>query len=373
MNELTLPQRAAVALGSSKHETELVLLVAEARTISELKNKDGREQCHSMAMQLKSARVAIEKAGKTAREDAQAFSKAVIAEEKRLIGIIEPDEQRLIQLRDGWDKAREAEKRAKEEAERQRVERLQEMVRHINAAPMQYVDKDISLIEGALEAYTNMVIGDEFQEYMDVARASRDVTVEKLKEMLDAAVKREEEAKRLAAEREALEKERAEMAARKAEQDRIEADARAKHEAEMRAQQEALEAQRIQIAEQQRLMDEQAARIKAERESLEQAQREKEEAERVAIEDALPPVMAKQTSERMKLADEMDASFAEPVTDTRTMDLFDAAEQAAPESRPSDEDIVNLIAVEYGVSTDTAMEWLVEMVLFNTADAAGGE
>ena len=64
--ELTLPQRAAVALGAAEHEKQLILLVAESKTITEIKNADGRTQCHAAYMKLKNARVAIAATSKTA-------------------------------------------------------------------------------------------------------------------------------------------------------------------------------------------------------------------------------------------------------------------------------------------------------------------
>ena len=70
--ELTLPQRAAVALGSSEHEIKLHELVKSSSDIIEVKNVDGRDQAHRVGMNLKNARTAITKTGKAAREDAQA-------------------------------------------------------------------------------------------------------------------------------------------------------------------------------------------------------------------------------------------------------------------------------------------------------------
>ena len=58
---------------------------------------------------------------KAARDDATRFSKAVIAEEARLIAIIQPEESRLKVLRDEWDAKEAREKAAKAEAERLRV------------------------------------------------------------------------------------------------------------------------------------------------------------------------------------------------------------------------------------------------------------
>lgn len=46
-------------------------------------------------LQLRDARIAIEKKGKSMREDALKYQKDVIAREKELIGIIEPEEARL--------------------------------------------------------------------------------------------------------------------------------------------------------------------------------------------------------------------------------------------------------------------------------------
>lgn len=54
--------------------------------------------------------------------------------------------------------------------------------------------------------------------------------------------------------------------------------------------------------------------------------------------------------------------------------LMDELADADGPTKPSDDELLSLIANHYSVSEDTAMEWLVEMVIFNTAaEAAGGE
>lgn len=121
---LTLPQRAAVALGSSKTEIELQELVKQSADIVAVSNMAGRDQAHRIGMNLKAARVTIEKTAKSAREDATAFSKAVIAEEKRLIEIITPEEDRVIGLRDAWDTQVENERQAKIKAEVDRMAKI---------------------------------------------------------------------------------------------------------------------------------------------------------------------------------------------------------------------------------------------------------
>lgn len=81
--------RALIVLNSTKTEEHLNALVVEAAPITEVNSPAGRDQAHALGMKMRKARTTIEKTGKTAREDAQAFSRAVIGEEKRLIGIIE--------------------------------------------------------------------------------------------------------------------------------------------------------------------------------------------------------------------------------------------------------------------------------------------
>jgi hypothetical protein len=162
--ELTLPERAAVALGAPKYEQEIRELLARSATITEVKNKDGRDQCHGALMTLKGARVAIEKTAKAAREDATAFSKAVIAEEKRLVAIAEPEEARLTGLRDKWDAEREAEKQAKLAAEKARVDGIRARIDEIRNLPASMVGKSSDEIGVAADHLSEYVIGlDEWQ------------------------------------------------------------------------------------------------------------------------------------------------------------------------------------------------------------------
>ncbi|MFM2253768.1 MAG: hypothetical protein RJB68_2105, partial [Pseudomonadota bacterium] len=129
----TLPveARAAVALKSSETETQLRELASKNKAIVAIIDKPGREQAHGAAMELKRTRTAIQATGKAARDDATKFSKAVIAEENRLIAIIEPEETRLLALRDGWDTEQARIKAEKEAAERVRIMDINERIAHI--------------------------------------------------------------------------------------------------------------------------------------------------------------------------------------------------------------------------------------------------
>lgn len=221
--------RALIVLDSTKTEEHLKALVVEAAPITEVNSPAGREQAHRIGMKLKNARVTIEKTGKAAREDAQAFSKAVIDEQKRLIGMVEGEEKRIIDLRDGYDAKIEAEKAAKAAAEAARVAEIQSKIAGIRALPLGLAGEPSDVIEaemGALAAFTPSE--EAFQEFTEDCKAAIGECMISLDELLQRVRAQEEaaaaaiEAKRvadeaLAAERAAIEAERAELEAIRAE------------------------------------------------------------------------------------------------------------------------------------------------------------
>lgn len=317
--ELTLPQRAAVALGSAEHEAKLKELAAKHADITVIKNPAGREQAHGAMMTLANARVSITKAGKTARDDATKFSAAVIAEEKRLIAIIEPEESRLRTMRDDWDAEREREKQAKAEAEKNRIAALQERIAEIRGAISAASLCKPNMVLEHIGDIERMIIDATFEELQGQAQLAKDETLDKLREIHGAAVAREEEAARLAAEREELERLRKEAAereavaaaaraeeerlareAREAEEKRL-AEQRAAQEAELHAQREAHEKQlAADRAEADRVAREQEAKLRAQREEAARIDRERWAAEQ----EELRKAREAQAAEAKRIADE---------------------------------------------------------------------
>lgn len=295
---LTLPERASVALGSKDYELKLAELVKSSVRIVEIKNGDGYKEAHGARMSLKNARVAIEKAGKAAREDATAFSKAVIAEEKRLVAMIDPEESRLQTLQDEWDAAREAERQAKLKAEQERIERHRAGIDAIKAVALQAVNQPSIEVQRLIDSLTLTYAGPDFEEFTPAAEKAKAETINALLDLHDAALKREAEAARLEAERIERERQQAEEAARlaaereelarlRAEQEAREAAERARIAAEQRAEADRLAAERAKFAEEQRAarekqmeLDRQAAA--ARRLADEKAAAERAEADRIA-------------------------------------------------------------------------------------------
>ncbi len=255
--ELAPIERAKQALKVCATEQALTEMAAKSRDIVTITNADGYQQVHGARMALKTMRVTIEKTGKAAREDATAFSKAVIAEEKRLIGLISPEEERLATLQTAWDEARAAEKREREERERARVQTIQTKLAKLAALPEVYtsalpsadIARVIEQIEGGLTF--------DYQEFADQAEAYRQAALVSLRRSHVEAVEREEreaaeEAERAAkaaheaaevAKREAAAKaeREAEEARLKAEREQFEAEqARTRREAQMQQRMQAL-------------------------------------------------------------------------------------------------------------------------------------
>lgn len=295
---LTVQARAAVALGSSKAEAELIELAGKSKSIVTITNKDGRAECHQAAMTAKEARINVEKAGKSAREDATAFSKAVISEEARLVALIKPEETRLIELRDGWDAKVKADKEAAEEIERQRVAGIKNRIDAIKQAPMHASLLDSKNAQIHLDITGQVEIDDSFGEFYGDAVEAKAGAVAKLREIVAAKVEAEATAARIKAEQEAeavrLATERERMAAERAELDRQQAEQRAAEEKRQAEERARLDAERAELNRQRREIEaaqeeqrhiteaEQAERNRVAAEEIRRLDAERKEAEKLA-------------------------------------------------------------------------------------------
>jgi hypothetical protein len=285
VKELSVPERAAVALGTAEHEKALIELSKKYADIVEIKNPAGREQAHSAYMTLKNARIAIEKAGKDARDDAVKFGKAVIAEEKRLIEITQAEEARLQKLRDAWDAEVEVERQRKATADKARIDGIRAKIDEIKDCVVVGMGRSSDELESAIsELESTEITLEEYFEFSGEAQAAQAATVVKLKGMLVAQLAHEVEQARLTAEREALERQRAELA----EQERLAAAARAEQETKDRAERERVEAeQRAAQAKAEEAMRRQQAeheaRMAAEREAANAAWLAQHEAEQASL------------------------------------------------------------------------------------------
>lgn len=290
--QLTVIERASLALQSSQHERRLIELAKNSVDITTITNAAGYDQCHAARMVLKAERVAIEKLGKTARDDATRFSRAVIVEEDRLIAIISPEERRLSSLQEVWNEAREAEKQIKLKIEMERVRVIRKEIENIRSLATQASTKcteDIYLvILGLTDDNLSIEIYQEFQEAAELAKTETlniltnihisqclyEVERDRIKaERIELKKLRAEQEQIAAEERERLAQENARIAAeRRNEEDRLKAirDAEETRAAITRkAEQDLFDAEN-------RRLQEERAKLAKEREEIEAEKRQQE-------------------------------------------------------------------------------------------------
>ena len=288
--ELAPLDRAERVLGFIERKAQLADLARKSERIVEITGTPGYQEAQGARMALKNTRVEIQKLGKAAREDATAFSKAVIAKEKELIDVIEPEESRLQALQDVWDAAREAEKQAKVRAEQERLAAIRAKMDAIRDLPLQALGKSAPTIAGLIEHAQALDVSEFAGEQQQFAAQMKADAIESLLKLHADRVAADVEAAKLQADRAELERLRAEQAERQAEQDRQAAAARAEADRVARAAREQAAAeQRAQIAAEAAKQREAEALARAEREATEareRAQREAEAAKAKAAADA---------------------------------------------------------------------------------------
>ena len=277
---LTVVERASVALGAAEHEKALIALAAKSKGILAITNPDGYKECHAARMELKTQRIAITKMGKDVREDAQKFAKAVIAEESRLIGLIEPEEKRLQAIQDAHDAAEEEKKQAAANAELARVQGIQSKIERIKGIPLSVMGRAVGDIRAALEQIKEIDAGNTFEEFQPLAYAAKEAAVAALTQLLAGAEAKEKADAEAAARAEADRAELAQLRAAAAEREKADAARRAEEDKE-RARKQAEEDARI--AKERALAKAEAdakAKAAAEEQAAQKARYEKLEAER---------------------------------------------------------------------------------------------
>lgn len=379
--ELTVQDRAAIALASDKTRKDLIAMAAKFVAITEIKNKAGRDECHSAAMTLAGARIAISKTGKAARDDATKFSKAVIAEEASLIAITEPEEKRLLALRDEWDEVVAAEKAAREAAERARITAIHQRI----AAIREYVAlaagcRTSARVDDLLTKLSLISLAD-FEEFGDEAAAAHLDSMERVTAILAEKTEQEAEqarikeeqaaaAAKLADERAELERQRETQAQAEREataaREAAEAQARAQREAEaaeLQRQRDAFAAEQAAARAAQQAEADRLAEQAAELERVAQAQRDAAslaaQAEQTQIDQAAATAQA--AIDAAREAESIPAELLDQLSETVTF-------IATPEPwvyEPSDADVmwiaISAVSKEYGWTTEQATTRLQEV------------
>jgi len=191
---LTVQERAARALKvTEKREHELRALAESSKDIVAITNADGREQVHAMCMVLRNTRLDISSDADSVREDAKQFNRSVLAFEKQLIGITQPEEDRLRKLRDDWDAECQRIKDEQIAAEQKRVADLRQRVanlRGVVALVASFNCTSAEILE-QIAGIERVQIDESFEELQISAVSAKEDTLAQLQGMLAGAVARE--------------------------------------------------------------------------------------------------------------------------------------------------------------------------------------
>lgn len=287
----------------------------------------GMDEAKKARQEVKGYRTALEAKRKEIKAPALERCRLIDDEAKTITAALLELEEPIDQQIKAEEARKEAEKAAKAEAERIRVQSIQDRISNIRSAVGSAVGRTFSGISQLLSDTGAMVIGSEFEEFQEHAQSAKDETLEKLREMQIAAKAREDEEARIKAEQEAeaarIAAERAELAKLRAEQE-----ARDREAASTRAEQERKDREAREAVER-----EQAAKLAAERAAQAEElrkQREAQEAELRAQREAQAKADAEAAAARRAEESRLAAERAEL---RRQQDEAAAAQRAAEEAK----------------------------------------
>jgi len=320
----------------SQTEAALVALRDEyAGKVYEVDTTSGMADAKEARATVRSYRTALETMRKDIKAPALERCRLIDTEAKRITTELRELEDPIDAQIKGHEAKKEAERQAKIDAELKRVETIQETIEVIRSMSAKTsVTSTSEQIAKQLAEAQEIEITPFFAEFTDSAQAAKDTAVLALKGLHAERVAYE-------AEQEKIKVERAELARLREEQE--------KREAEDRAKREAIEAE-----------------AQAKREADEKKQREALEAERKKQEKA----QAKIDAENKRLADERAALKAEQqrIADEKESERkteekrkAEAAALAKKSKYPGEQAIVSALAEYFSVTDEIARSWLAEL------------
>ncbi len=252
-------------------------------------------------------RIATEKARKAAKAPVLELGRAIDKRAEQITALLIEGESNYDEQIKAEETRREAEKAAKAEAERARIQAIQDRIAELRGLPVVALVPP-SVLAFDIEALEAAVIDATFEEFQGQAQLAKDETLDKLRAMHADAVAREAEQARVKAEQEAA---AAALAAERAELDRLRAE---QAERERVAAAEQAERARIAAAELDAAEKAQADKLAAERAEQEKvlaAEREAHEADLRAQREAQAKADAQAAAARKAEDDRIAAQLAE--------------------------------------------------------------
>lgn len=330
-----------VAAGLADLETKYKDVVFDVSTSS------GMAVAKSARAEIREPRYEVEKIRKSAKAPILALGKHLDSEAARITLALEAIENPIDSVIKAEEQRIAAEKAEKARIEAERVAGIQLLIANIRNIPQQFVNASAEDIQMTIDltAATDIAL-DQYAEFTGEAMQAKAQTISALADLLTNAQEREAEQLRMAAEREELNRLRAEQV----ERDRVAAEQRAQTEAAERAEREAYEkkVRAEQVAEQQAAreriaeMERQQAEIDRQRRELEEQQRATAHAE----------------ADRIAAAAREKQEKAEAKAKAKREQEERKAREQFMQVGPDPKEIISLVAEHYGVEESIAINWL---------------
>ncbi len=330
------------------HEEQIVRLeTSYAKLVVDCSTSEGLANAKEVRVDIRDVRYALANTTKTALVPYQQKVKEAQARVNQVKEFGEALKDRVLAIEAPVDEAIKAEEKrvadAKAERERieaERVEAIRAKITRFSSVAAAYASRSAADVANVLlNVKESVILPEEYAEFEAEGTIARDNAIEQLETLHRSAVEREEAAAKLAAQQKELEelREKQRIADENAEKERqrIAAEDRqriADQQAELNRQREQLQ------------RDQDAQRLKDE-----QNQRDQEELARLRAQAAAPaPIIAAVApliEEKVEVA---------PINTPAIAAEFDDVTTTAP----AVEDIVEVVALGFDVSVDTARAWL---------------
>jgi len=210
-----------------------------AGVVFDVKTATGMKSASTARAEIRAPRYATEAARKAAKAPALALGRNIDERAAFITGELLKIEGPIDSQIGAEEQRKEAEREAREKAERERIARIQAGIEEIKQFPLDAAGKPAAQIAEAMDQLEHFLI--DAWEFADVAGAARVKAMNRLATMHAAAVDQEAEGARLAALKADLDRQRAEQA--EADRGRVlqEAEARRRIEEEQRASRDRIE------------------------------------------------------------------------------------------------------------------------------------
>lgn len=368
---ITLDPATYTAAVYKPFRDRLELLKVEAPKITyDIATTAGMDLAKQWRAKCKAVRIEADKEREARKAPITNIGKLLESAYKEIEAAVEPLEDRFDKSIKAQEAIKEAERHAKVAAELKRVSDIQDRIAELrNAAGGRVVNASSALILDYIADLEKIPVDDSFEEFRQQAEGAKVVSLAALKEAHAKRVEHEAEQARIKAEREEL----AELRRKQAAQEAQERARLAQEEAEAKVRRDAEEAQaraqrQAEEAEAARLRKIEEDRLSAERAELKRiADAQQADFDRQAKEQA-----EKQAAFERQVAAAVEADRArQPVSFLRrvapTPQIEAPKESPSPpaveEKRPTDSDILEVIAQSFDVDELTVIGWLRELDL----------